>query len=49
MLIITGVIYFGLGRVEDVSGWKEKNIKYLHGVAGFIMLMLGLAMLLGWV
>ncbi len=49
MLIITAVVYFGLTRVENVSDWKDKNIRYLHLTAGAIMFLLGLAMLFGWV
>jgi len=49
MLIITILVYFGIAKVEDVSGWKDKNIKYLHLMAGIIMFFLGLAMILGWI
>jgi cytochrome c biogenesis protein CcdA len=49
MIIITLVVYFGFSTVENVSGWKERNIKYLHLIAGVILLLLGIAMLLGWV
>ena len=49
MLVITILCYVGFATVEDVSGWKEKNIRYLHLVAGLIILGLGMAMLLGWV
>jgi len=49
MLVIVGLIYWGLKRVEDVSGWKDKNIKYLHLIAGIIMASLGIAMVLGLV
>jgi len=49
MLIIVGLIYWGLKRVEDVSGWKDKNIRYLHLIAGIIMAGLGIAMVLGLV
>jgi len=49
MLVITGIIYAGVAKVEDVSGWKDKNIKYLHLVAGIIITLLGLAMIFGWV
>lgn len=48
MLAVVSVIYFGTARIEDVSGWKQRNIKYLHLIAGLIMLGLGLAMLFGW-
>lgn len=49
MLLITGICYVGFAAVEDVVGWKEKNIRYLHLVAGLIISGLGLAMVLGWV
>jgi len=49
MLIITGIVYLGLSRVEDVSSWKDKNIRKLHFVSGFIILVLGIAMLMGLV
>lgn len=49
MLIITLVVYFGMKRVEDVSGWKDKHIKTLHLIAGIVLVVLGIAMLLGWI
>ena len=49
MLIITGIVYFGISKVQDVSSWKDKNIRYLHLISGLIILLLGLAMVLGWV
>jgi len=49
MLAITVACYIGFTTVENVSGWKEKNIKYLHLIAGLIILGLGIAMVLGWV
>jgi cytochrome c biogenesis protein CcdA len=49
MLIITFIVYFGIARVEDVSGWKEKNIRKLHLIAGILLLLVGLALLFGWI
>jgi len=49
MLAITIFVYLGYTTVENVSGWKEKNIRYLHLVAGCILLLLGLAMFFGLV
>ncbi len=49
MLIITIAVYSGFAKIEDVSGWKEKNIRTLHLIAGIIMFALGLAMTAGWV
>lgn len=48
MLAITIVIYLGLSRVEDVSGWKDRNIKILHLIAGILLFLVGLALLMGW-
>lgn len=41
MVGITLLIYFGLTTVDKVSGWKEKNIKYLHLVEAIILIILG--------
>lgn len=49
MLIITFIVYFGLARVEDVSGWKEKNIRKLHLTAGILLFLVGLGLLAGWI
>ncbi len=47
MIAITLMVYFGTAKVEDVSGWKDKNIRYLHLVAGTIIVLLGIAMIMG--
>lgn len=49
MIGITFACYIGFTTVENVSGWKEKNIRYLHLVAGIIIFSLGIAMFFGWV
>jgi hypothetical protein len=49
MLAITVACYIGFTTVEDVSGWREKNIKYLHLAAGLIILVLGIAIIFGLV
>ena len=49
MLVITALVYLGIARVHDVSGWKDKNIRYLHLIAGLVILGLGVAMVLGLV
>lgn len=48
MLTITLVIYLGLSRVQEVSGWKDKNIKFLHLIAGILLFAVGIALLMGW-
>lgn len=47
MVVITLAIYFGFTTVDKVSGWKEKNIKYLHFIEGFILTILGILMVTG--
>lgn len=42
MLAISIGIYGGLLFVEHVSEWKERNIKYLHLIAGSIMVLIGI-------
>jgi len=49
MLIIVGLIYYGFARVQDVSGWKERNIRLLHLVAGILLFLVGVALLMGWI
>ena len=48
MLIIVGLIYWGFKEVEDISGWKARNIKRLHLIAGILMFLVGLSLLMGW-
>lgn len=48
MLIIVGLIYFGFTKVEQVSGWEEKNVRILHLISGILLFAVGLAMLAGW-
>lgn len=48
MLIIVGLIYFGVSKVDEVAGWKERNIRKLHLTAGILLFLVGVAILLGW-
>lgn len=47
MVTITFITYLGFAKVDDMGGWRERNLKKLHLVAGLIMLIIGL-MMLGW-
>lgn len=49
MLAITLIVYFGLSKVEDVQEWKDKNIRILHLIAGGLIMLIGLAMIFGWI
>lgn len=48
MLIIVLLIYFGFAKVDEVSEWKERNIRYLHLIAGILLFLVGVALLVGW-
>jgi len=48
MLVIVGIVYFGFKEVDEVSNWKELNIKELHLVAGILLFIVGFALLMGW-
>ncbi len=49
MIIITLIVYFGYSKIEQISGWKERNIKLLHLIAGILVFGIGLAILFGWI
>lgn len=46
MIAITLMVFFGFKKIEEVSGWKEKNIRKLHLIAGILLVCVGIAMLL---
>jgi len=48
MIIIVGIIYWGFARISDVSGWKERQIRVLHLIAGALLFAVGVALLMGW-
>lgn len=48
MLAITLIVYFGLSTIEDVTGWKERNIRKLHLIAGILLFLVGISLLAGW-
>jgi cytochrome c biogenesis protein CcdA len=47
-LAITVAVSAGFAKIEDVSGWKDTHMKFLHGIAGSIMLLIGLGMIAGF-
>lgn len=48
MIFIVLIIYYGFTRVEDVSGWKETNVRKLHLIAGILLFAVGIGSLMGW-
>lgn len=47
MVAVVLIIYLSLSRIEDISSWQARNIKYLHLISGLIILVLGIAIVLG--
>jgi len=47
MIAITIIVYLGLSTTENVSTWKERNIRYLHLVTGLLLITLGIGILTG--
>jgi len=48
MLVITLLVYSGFKEVSDIQGWKERNIKKLHLVAGVLLIIVGIAIFKGF-
>jgi cytochrome c biogenesis protein CcdA len=48
MIGITLIIFFGFSEVSQVTGWKDRNIKILHLIAGILLFLVGLALIMGW-
>lgn len=49
MIAINLFVYGSFTAVDEISGWRERNIRLLHLVAGVILVGLGIAMVVGWV
>ena len=49
MIAIVFLIYFGFKEVDEVAGWKERNIKKLHLIAGILLFLVGVALLNNWI
>jgi len=48
MAVIVALVYYGFAKIDQVSGWKEANIRILHLIAGILMFLVGLSLLIGW-
>jgi len=47
MVAIVLAMYFGL-PAEKAENWRQQKIRLLHLIAGVILILLGLALLMGW-
>ncbi|MEK6863005.1 MAG: GAP family protein [Nanoarchaeota archaeon] len=48
MILVVAIIYYGFRKIEEVSDWKERNIRNLHLIAGILLFSIGFALLTGW-
>lgn len=48
LIIITLFIYKGFTTAENISQWRDRNIRVFHLIAGTLLLLTGLALLMGW-
>jgi len=48
LIIITFIVYKGFATAENISQWKERNVRILHLIAGLLIFSVGLALLIGW-
>jgi len=46
MLLITLAIYFGFTTAEKAEELRKKKLRFLHLIAGIIILLLGIGMIL---
>jgi len=49
MIVIVFLLFFGSKDIKQISSWREKNIRVIHLIIGLVFLLLGIAMLLGWI
>jgi ABC-type nickel/cobalt efflux system permease component RcnA len=47
MAAVVLLIYFGLSRIEDISAWQAKNLKYLDLISAVLITILGVLMIFG--
>jgi len=47
LVIITLAAYYGFITVDKIYGWREKNIKILHLIAGIILIAIGVLLIVG--
>ena len=49
MIVVVFLIFFGSKDIKQISSWKERNIRFIHLIIGLVFVLLGTAMLLGWI
>jgi len=49
LIVITFIVYKGIKTAENISQWKDRNVRILHLIAGVLLFIVGLAILLHWI
>ena len=47
LFVIVGLVGFGASKVERIEAWREKSRKAMRLVSGGLLVLLGLAFVLG--
>lgn len=47
MIIITLLVYFGISSTDKLADWKERKIKYIHLIAGILLIAMGIGIFTG--
>lgn len=48
LIAITFIVYRGIATAENISEWKERNVRILHLIAGILLFGTGIVLLMGW-
>ncbi|PIO07553.1 hypothetical protein COU59_03290 [Candidatus Pacearchaeota archaeon CG10_big_fil_rev_8_21_14_0_10_34_12] len=46
MIVITFLVYYGITTTEKMELWRQSKLKFLHLIAGIILILLGIGMIL---
>jgi len=49
LITITFIVYRGITTAENISQWKERNVRTLHLIAGILLFSIGITLLMGWI
>ncbi|KUK76946.1 MAG: Cytochrome c biogenesis protein [candidate division WS6 bacterium 34_10] len=47
MIAISFIIFFGTKNIEDISDWRNTNVRKMHLISGILMCILGIVMFFG--
>lgn len=47
MTAIAFLVFFGTKKIEDISDWRDKNVRKMHLISGILISILGIVMIFG--